>query len=51
MTRICDFNGIYWKNPFDRWFMEALCGRGGTLIIILAVLLLITYLIVKLSDK
>ncbi len=51
MTSFCNFDNIYWINPFTRWFFEALCGQGGTVLVVLVVLITIVYFLAKLSQK
>jgi len=47
MTNICNFTGIYFKSPLDRFIWEAFCGRGGLSWAIIAILIITIIIIMK----
>jgi len=47
MNNICNLNTITWTDPFSRWFWEAVCGKGGIFLTVVAVLGLLLYVILK----
>jgi hypothetical protein len=50
MTSICQLENIYWKSPLDRFLWEALCGRGGGFLLGVAVVLVIIYIFIKITE-
>lgn len=49
MKQLCDLSGIYWKNPFDRFFWEFVCKNQWVLFILIILIVLgITIQIIQL---
>lgn len=46
MTKFCDFENIYWKNPFSRFFWEVWCSPFRWTIIGLFVFFIVVRILV-----
>ena len=51
MTKFCNLERIFWKNPLDRFGWEIVCGKAGVWAIIALVLVIILILVIKASNE